>query len=166
MGFLNKLFGGEKAEKITLYAPVSGEIVDITSVSDETFAQKIMGDGVAIVPANGKIYSPYDATIDNMFVFETGHAFSFKTADGVELLVHIGFDTVHLKGEHFKAHHKTGDTIKKGDLMIEVELDAVKEAGYDTTVVMVILNSDSFSDFEKTTGTIEAGSEILTLTKK
>ena len=165
MGILNKLFGGEKSkQEIVLYAPVSGKMTELTSVSDETFAQKILGDGIAITPSDGKICSPCDAKIDNMF--ETGHAFSFITDNGVEILVHVGFDTVHLKGEHFRILKNTGDAVHHGEAMLEVDMAAVAAAGYDTTVVMVILNSDDFSDFKKTTGEIEAGSEVLTLTKK
>ena len=163
MGFLNKLFGEGKRE-ITLFSPVKGQMTEITEVKDVTFAEKMLGDGIAIIPAEGKIISPCDATVDNMF--ETGHAFSLVTEDGVEVLIHVGLDTVERKGKHFTVLKNTGEKVNKGDAMVEVDFDAVKAEGYDTTVVMVILNTEEFSAMEKAAGEVEAGAEVLKMTKK
>ncbi len=119
---------------------------------------------MAIIPAEGKIYSPCDGVIDNMF--KTGHAFSIVTDDGAEILVHAGFDTIELKGEHFTVHRNTGDKVKMGDLLVETDLQAVSAAGYDTTLVMVIMNTDDYSNFEKKEGETEVGDEVLSLTRK
>lgn len=163
MGFLNKIFGEGKQETV-LFSPVKGQMSEITEVKDETFAQKMLGDGIAIIPSDGKIISPCDGMVDNMF--ETGHAFSLVTEDGLEVLIHVGLDTVKLKGKHFTVVRNTGEKVKKGDTMVEVDFDAVKGEGYDTTVVMVILNSEEYSAMEKAEGEVEAGAEVLKMTKK
>ncbi len=163
MGFFSNLFGRKKPNTV-LAAPVKGRLTGIEGVSDEIFAQKILGDGVAIIPSEGMIYAPCDGSIDNMF--ETGHAFSIVSEDGAEVLIHVGFDTVKLKGKHFKVLKDTGDRVKKGDLLLEVNLQAVSALGFDTTVVMVILNTDDYSGFHKADGETEAGAEVLTLTGK
>lgn len=161
MGFFDKLLGNKK---IVLFSPVNGTLTDITKVSDETFAGKMLGDGIAVKPSDGKICAPCDGSIDNMF--ETGHAFSIVSEGGAEILIHVGFDTVELKGEHFTVHKSTGEKVKKGDLLVEADMEAIAKAHYDTTVVMVILNTDEYSGFDKKDGETGAGEEVLILTKK
>ncbi len=164
MGILSGLFKGSKeADTITLYSPAKGTLVDITKVSDETFAQKILGDGIAILPSDGKICSPCSGTVDN--TFETGHAVSIVSDDGTEILIHAGIDTVRLKGEHFNVVKQTGDKVKAGDLLVEMDLSPIKEKGFDTTVVMVILNTDAYKDLEKKEGEVEVGGEVLRMAK-
>ena len=116
-GKLKGLFGGSAG--IAIAAPVSGTVVPLEQVPDPTFAQGILGQGVAVEPAEGRITAPADGTVDMMF--DTGHAVSLTTKDGVELLIHVGIDTVQLKGAHYKACCKTGDSVKKGDLLIEFD---------------------------------------------
>ncbi len=165
MGILGNLFKGGKEDKIIeLAAPASGVLKDISGVSDETFAQKILGDGVAITPTDGRICSPCDGVIDNMF--ETGHAVSVVSDEGTEILIHAGFDTVMLKGEHFKVHKNTGERVKTGDLMVEMDVEEVKKAGYDETVVMVILNGYDYKGLEKSEGEAETGVTVLKMAKK
>lgn len=101
----------KKDKGIEIGAPVKGKAVPISQVSDPTFGEEILGKGVAIQPADGKIYAPADGTIE--MLFDTKHAVSMTTTEGVELLVHIGLDTVALKGEHFTAHKGNGDAVKK-----------------------------------------------------
>ena len=110
-GKLKNLFGGDSGIEIT--APVAGKVVALEDVPDPTFAQGILGPGIAIEPAEGRIVAPADGTVDVMF--ETGHAVSLTTADGAELLIHVGIDTVQLEGKHYKACCKAGQQVKKGE---------------------------------------------------
>lgn len=149
---------------IVVSAPVSGMIVPLTDVADPTFAQGILGQGAAIIPSEGRIVAPADGTIDVMF--DTGHAVSMTTADGTEVLIHVGLDTVQLKGEHYKACCKMGDQVKKGDLLIEFDPEAVRAAGYDVVTPVIICNSDGYSAIKAApTGEILAGDTLLKLKK-
>ena len=121
-GKLKNLFGGDSGIEIT--APVAGKVVALEDVPDPTFAQGILGPGIAIEPAEGRIVAPADGTVDVMF--ETGHAVSMTTADGAELLIHVGIDTVQLEGKHYKACCKAGQQVKKGDVLIEFDPAAIK----------------------------------------
>ena len=116
MGFIDKLFG-KKLEGI--YAPVAGKAVAITEVPDPTFAEGMLGNGIAIEPAEGKVYAPCDATVDMMF--DTGHAVSLVSDTGVEILIHVGLETVSLAGKPFTVHVHNGDKVKKGQLLLEVD---------------------------------------------
>ncbi len=166
MGLLDKIFGVNQKEgksPIQILSPAKGMLVELSEVSDETFAQEILGKGIALKPEEGKFFSPADGTLESMF--PTGHAFSITTTEGVELLVHIGFDTVKLNGEHFTIHATEGQTVKKGDLLVEADLEQIVEAGYDITTPMVVLNTCDFADVEKAEGTVNPGDVVLTLTK-
>ncbi len=140
-GSLKKLFGGQEEKKVIL-APVSGKAIPMSEVADPTFSQEILGKGVAIVPASGTIVAPAAGTVAVMF--ETGHAVSLKTDSGAELIVHIGLDTVNLKGQYFRACVAQGDAVKAGDTLVEVDLEQVKAAGYDVTTPVIICNTPSF----------------------
>lgn len=154
----------KKDNTIQIGAPAKGVAVPIQEVSDPTFGEEILGKGVAIKPEEGKYYAPADGEIS--LLFDTLHAVSITTAEGAEILIHIGLDTVALKGEHFKAHVKTGDTVKKGDLLITVDLEQVKAAGYDVITPMVICNTDEFATVNAVTGSsVEPGETVLELTK-
>ncbi|MCR4650370.1 MAG: PTS glucose transporter subunit IIA [Lachnospiraceae bacterium] len=161
MGLLRNLFGDNN--KIEIGSPASGELIPIEEVSDPTFAEEMLGRGVALIPDDGRFYAPADGILESLF--PTGHAFSVVTKDGTEILVHIGFDTVKLNGEHFTLHATQGQDVLKGDLIVEVDLEALKAAGYDVTTPMIILNSDAYSDFSKKSGSVEAGDPALILTK-
>lgn len=126
-----------------LCAPVKGRIIPIENVADPTFAEKILGDGAAVVPETGLIVSPADAAVDT--VFETNHAISLVTDGGAELLIHVGIDTVKLNGKHFKAMVKNGDRVKTGQPLIEFDIDKIKAEGYDTTTSVVVTNSKHYS---------------------
>ena len=145
-------------------APVKGKAVPISEVSDPTFGEEILGKGVAFLPTEGKIYAPADGTID--LLFDTMHAVSMTTTEGVELLIHIGLDTVALNGQHFTAHKATGDAVKKGDLLISVDLDALKGLGIDTITPMVVCNTGDYQAVEAVTGQdVEPGAAVLHVTK-
>lgn len=142
MGFFQKLFGKSTND---LYAPMAGKAVSITEVPDPTFAEGMLGNGIAIEPAEGKVYAPCDATVDMMFT--TGHAVSLVADFGAEILIHVGLETVSLEGKPFTVHAANGDKVKKGQLLIKVDLEAVKAAGLQTITPMVICNTDAYPTF-------------------
>ena len=129
-------------EKIQIFAPVTGTVKDITEVPDKTFADKVLGDGVAVIPDEGKIYAPADGTVVN--IMDTKHGIMFQTAQGVELLIHIGLDTVNLKGKNFTSHTENGAQVKAGDLLVEFDLDAIRAEGYDPVTPIVVTNGDDY----------------------
>ena len=161
MGFLDKLFGKSGDE---IGAPVAGTAVAITEVNDPTFSQEILGKGVAIRPTEGKIVAPCDAKVDMMF--DTGHAVSLVADFGAEILIHVGLETVSLQGKHYTIHAKNGDHVKMGDLLMEVDLDAVAADGFDTITPIVICNSGDFGTIKPQVGkTVAVGDTIMTLSK-
>ena len=125
---LKEVFGKKKSYE-EIFAPVSGKCVPMGQVNDPTFSQEILGKGVAIIPSEGKVSAPGDGEI--LMGFETRHAVSIRLTGGAELIIHIGLDTVNLHGEYFTSHVKAGDKVKKGDLLIEFDMDKIKEQGYD-----------------------------------
>ena len=156
MGFFDKLFG-KKLEGI--YAPIAGKAVSITEVPDPTFAEGMLGNGIAIEPTEGKVYAPCDATVDMMF--DTGHAVSLVTVSGAEILIHVGLETVGLEGKPFTVHVANGDKVKKGQLMIEVDLDAVKEAGLPTITPVLICNTDDYTTFNTFVGKDVTNNDVV-----
>ncbi|MEK6455672.1 PTS beta-glucoside transporter subunit IIBCA [Caldifermentibacillus hisashii] len=133
---------GEKYAK--LFSPLKGELIKLEDVEDETFASGIMGKGVAIKPSEGKLYAPCDGIVSA--IFKTGHAIGITTEDDIEVLIHIGIDTVSLKGKYFHSSLEKGQRIKQGDLLVEFDLEKIKEAGYDTTTMIIITNSNDYLD--------------------
>lgn len=167
MGFLDKLFGGKKdnqAKEVKIYAPLSGEIVNIEDVPDVVFSEKIVGDGVAVRPNGDTIVAPVNGTIGK--IFETNHAFSIESDEGVELFVHFGIDTVELKGEGFLRLAEEGQKVKVGDPIIEFDLDVLESKAKSVLTPVVISNMDEISNLQKLSGSVVAGeSVVLTLTK-
>lgn len=166
MGLFDKLFGSkQKASKeIQIYAPLSGEIVNIEDVPDVVFSEKIVGDGVAIRPSGDTIVSPVNGTIGK--IFETNHAFSIESEDGVELFVHFGIDTVELKGEGFSRIAQEGQTVKVGDPVIKFDLALLETKAKSVLTPIVISNMDEIGNLTKKSGEVVAGeSVVLTLTK-
>lgn len=159
------LFDFMKGKKgIEIAAPVKGECIPLGQVADPTFAEGILGNGMAIKPTDGKIVAPADGTVTTMF--PTGHAVGMTTADGVELLVHVGLDTVALKGQCFEKHVQEGQQVKKGDLLITADLAGIKEAGYDTVTPVIVCNSPDYTTVEcKDEGNVETGDKVITCVK-
>ena len=143
MGIFKKLFGKPMNE---FYAPVAGNAVPVSQVPDPTFAEELLGKGIAIEPTEGKVYAPCDATVDMMF--DTGHAVSLIADFGAEVLIHVGLETVSLGGKHFTIHAKNGDKVKKGDLLMEFDLEAIKAEGFNTITPMLVCNSGDYGTFE------------------
>lgn len=125
-------------------APVNGKSVSLKEVNDPTFSEEILGKGVAIIPADGHVVSPVDGTI--VTIFDTLHAIGLKSDDGVEVLIHIGLDTVKLGGKHFTARAKSGDRVTVGSPLVDVDIDKVKEEGYDVITPIIISNSFDYGD--------------------
>ena len=123
-------------------SPVKGNVQPLTEVNDETFASGIMGKGVAVDPTEGKVFAPGNAVVTAMF--NTGHAIGLQLDNDVELLIHIGIDTVSLNGEHFFGKVKKDQEVKTGDLLVEFDLEAIKELGYDPVVMIIVTNSNDF----------------------
>ena len=145
---------------INITSPVEGNVISLSEVPDATFAQEILGKGVAIVPQKGVIYAPFDGTVDVMF--ETGHAVGIVGENGIELLVHIGIDTVNLEGKCFTPKKVTGDSVKKGDILIEFDIKKIKEEGYDLTTPVIISNTEQYVNIEITaTGEVTKESNLI-----
>ena len=147
MGFFKKLFGKKTDD---FYAPMAGKAVPITEVPDPTFAECMLGNGIAIEPTEGKVYAPCDATVDMMF--DTGHAVSLVADCGAEILIHVGLETVSLEGKPFTVHVANGDKVTKGQLLLEADLEAIKSAGLPTITPMLICNTDDYPTFNTFVG--------------
>lgn len=129
-----------------IISPVKGKIESLSQVKDPVFSNGTMGVGFAVQPSSNNVISPFDGTVST--VFETKHAIGLISKDGVELHIHMGIDTVNLKGKYFEVLVKKGDKIKKGQLIANVQWDKIHEAGYDTTTVVVITNSNEFQQID------------------
>lgn len=149
-GSLKKLFGGEEKGAAGIVAPVSGKAVPMSQVNDPTFSQEILGKGAAIIPSQGRVVAPADGIVT--MVFDTLHALSVQTDSGAELIIHIGLDTVQLKGQFFKAHVNAGDRVKQGDLLLEFDMEKIKAAGYDVITPVIVCNTPSFPNMECLSG--------------
>ena len=134
----HKIFGKGKSAVGKILAVESGKVIPISEVHDEVFAQKLQGDGVAIKPEDGLIVSPVNGRIIN--VAETYHAYGIQTYDGLEILIHIGLNTVELKGKCFNNHVQINDNVKVGTPLCDVDLSELKRRGYDTTIIIIITN--------------------------
>lgn len=134
----------DKTVKYEIASPVNGQLINLKDVNDKTFSSEVLGKGVAILPSDGKIVSPVEGEITALFT--TKHAIGITSKEGVELLIHIGIDTVELNGEGFKAFVKQNNHVKKGDLLVEFDLSYIKEKGYDPTTMLIVTNSKDYLD--------------------
>lgn len=151
-------------EKEIICAPIAGEVVACSKISDLTFQKEMLGQSVAIRPADGKVYAPTDGKIE--MTIETMHALSMTSERGAEILIHVGIDTVALKGKHFKTYVKEGSMVKRGDLLMEFDLEKISQAGYDLISPMIICNSDDYQEVEKVIDKeIKVGETIMKLNK-
>lgn len=129
-------------EGFTFTCPIPGEVIPLQEVPDETFASGVLGDGVGVKPSEGKVFAPFDCTVAT--VFDTKHAIGLETKDGMELLIHIGLDTVTLNGEPFTVHVETGAPVKEGDLLAEFDMDKIRAAGLETVSPVIITNQGNY----------------------
>jgi PTS system beta-glucosides-specific IIC component len=135
-----------KGEKIPVYSPIMGEVKPLSEVNDPAFSQEIMGRGWAIEPSEGRVVSPVDGTVFS--ISKSGHAVGLVSDSGLEMLIHVGMDTVKLKGLHFTPHLKAGDRVKVGDLVLEFDLVEIRKAGYETITPVIVTNVAQFSELE------------------
>ncbi|QIW56061.1 PTS transporter subunit EIIC [Pseudolactococcus raffinolactis] len=149
-------------ERSTVYAPMTGKVKDLSEVEDEVFSSGMLGNGIAIEPTNGQVNSPVDGIVTT--VFPTKHAIGVTSDDGVEILIHIGMDTVELNGEGFESFVKQNERVKKGDLLIRVNLDKIKAAGLSMITPIVVTNSNSYKAISiDAKNTVDKGQVLLTI---
>ncbi|MGI6118117.1 MAG: glucose PTS transporter subunit IIA [Bilifractor sp.] len=141
-----------------VFSPAKGTAIPLSAVHDATFASEALGKGMAVIPTEGKIYAPFDGTLD--MLYDTKHALGLTSKDDVEVLIHVGIDTVKLNGKYFTAHVESGAEVKKGDLLLEFDIDKIKEAGYFIDTVLIVTNSDDYDSVEMVTPT-EPGMPVL-----
>ena len=164
LGSLKEKLGLNKKRGEMLKAPLAGKAIPMSEVSDPTFGQEILGKGVAIIPSVGKVVAPIDGTVE--MIFDTKHAISMSSDSGIQLIIHVGLDTVTLKGEPFTTHVEAGQKVKAGDLMLEFDIDAIKAAGLETITPLVICNSDEYKEITAHVGKdVKTMEDILTLVK-
>ncbi|ATF09408.1 PTS glucose transporter subunit IIA [Candidatus Enterovibrio altilux] len=160
MGLFNKLKklvsdDSSDANVIEIVAPLSGEIVNLEDVPDVVFAEKIVGDGIAIKPTGDKMVAPVNGTIGK--IFETNHAFSIESDDGIEMFVHFGIDTIELKSEGFKRIAEEAQTVKAGDTIIEFDLAMLEKKAKSTLTPVIISNMDEIKELHKFSGLVTVG---------
>ena len=161
---LKKMFE-KNAQTISLKAVEDGRTIPMDEVNDQTFAQELLGPGIAIVPSNGTVVSPINGTIAT--VMDTKHAVCIQGEDGLELIVHAGLDTVELNGKYYQTYKEIGDQVKAGDVLLEFDLEEITKAGYDVTTPIVITNLGDYKITKCLTGQqVKAGEEVIQLTKQ
>ena len=147
-----------------VFSPLNGNAIPLSEVKDETFAGEILGKGMAVIPSEGKVYAPFDGTVET--IFPTGHAVALKSAQGVEALIHVGMDTVKLNGKYYTAKVQDGASVKKGDLLVEFDLDGIRSEGYDVTTPVVITNTDEYAQVKAVkTGKTTAGDPVIEIVR-
>ena len=161
---LKKMFE-KNAKTISLKAVEDGRTIPMDEVNDQTFAQELLGPGIAIVPSNGTVVSPINGTIAT--VMDTKHAVCIQGEDGLELIVHAGLDTVEVNGKYYQTYKEIGDQVKAGDVLLEFDLEEITKAGYDVTTPIVITNLCDYKITKCLTGQqVKAGEEVIQLTKQ
>nr|WP_267508629.1 PTS glucose transporter subunit IIA [Borreliella garinii] len=156
MGFLDFF---KKTATLDLIAPISGKVMSIDKVPDEAFAEKIVGDGIAILPTSNELLAPCDGKIGK--IFKTNHAFSLETKEGVEIFVHFGINTLNLNGKGFTRVAEEGINVKQGEVIIRLDLEYLKEHSESVITPVVIANSDEVSSIEYSFGRLEDESEYI-----
>lgn len=154
----------KKSKEVEVQAFFEGEVIPLEEVKDPMFAEKVMGDGVAIKPQNGKLYAPITGKVTT--IFDTKHAIGFVLENGAEILMHIGMDTVELAGEGFDLDIKVGDTIKAGDFMGNVDIAMIESSGKETVTPILLTNMDEYKiEIVKKKGSVKIGDILYKITK-
>ncbi len=161
-----RLFGRKKKEEKIfnegcVYAPVNGKTETLESLDDGMFSEKIMGDGIVVVPSDGNFKAPVKGTVKA--AFPTGHAYGFLTDDGKEVLLHIGIDTVELNGKGFRPHVKQGQKVSVGDKLVTVDLDVIKEAGYPSQAILIVTSGNSIKNRTPENTQVQAEDKLMKL---
>ena len=154
----------DNPDDAVLYSISEGTAILLSQVNDATFASEVLGKGIAVIPSKGEVVAPCDATVET--VFDTKHAVGLSTENGMELLIHIGINTVELEGKYYTAHVKAGDHVKKGQLLISFDMDKIKDAGYDMTTPLIVTNSDDYKDVKiLQEGSVTPSDKVLEIVK-
>ncbi|PKL24221.1 MAG: hypothetical protein CVV47_10755 [Spirochaetae bacterium HGW-Spirochaetae-3] len=165
IGLFKNLIGKGQRGSISIASPLSGAVIPLESVPDEAFAKKLMGDGVAVLPDEGIVVAPFDGVVET--VPESLHAVGLVSDEGVELLVHVGVETVSLGGRYFTVRVAEGDRVKAGDVLIEFDLEAIRAAGYRTETPVIVVNGDDYAGAGSVAaGTVRRGEPLLVLREK
>ncbi len=173
MGFFDKLFGGKSKDENTakftnqsktVLTPLQGKVLAQADIPDETFAQGILGPGCGIEPTGDTVYAPFDGTVTQ--IATTLHAVGITSNDGIELLIHVGMDTVEMNGKGFKALVKEGDKVKAGTPLLKVDLEAIRAAGHPTATALIVTNSDDLPEISVVAnGDAAAGTPVFKFKK-
>ena len=171
MGFFDKLFGGKAAsetkfsgQKMTVMLPIDGKVIPLEQLPDETFASAILGPGCGIEPTGKTVYAPFDGTVTTLA--DTLHAVGLMSDDGIEVLIHVGMDTVEMNGKGFKALVKEGDKVKAGTPLLKVDLEAIRAAGHPTATALIVTNSDDLPEISVVAnGDAAAGTPVFKFKK-
>lgn len=139
------------ARTSVLSAPIAGQVIPLSEVADQMFAKGLLGQGVAIKPTGDRVVAPSDGKVEA--IFPTGHAVAIHTAEGLDVLIHVGLETVKLDGRHFKVNASVGDAVNRGDVLIEFDGAAISDEGYDLTVPILICNSAEYASIKGCEGT-------------
>ena len=169
MGFFDKLFGGKAAsetkfsgQKMTVMLPIDGKVIPLEQLPDETFASAILGPGCGVEPTGDTVYAPFDGTVTQ--VPESLHAVGMMSDDGIELLIHVGMDTVEMKGQGFTSLTKEGAKVKAGTPLLKVDLEAIRAAGHPTATALIVTNSDDLPEISVVAnGDAAAGTPVFKL---
>ena len=167
MGFFDKLFGSKetaqtkfKGEKMTVMVPLDGKVLPLEELPDETFASAILGGGCGIEPTGDTVYAPFDGTVTQ--VPETLHAVGLMSDDNIELLIHVGMETVEMKGKGFTSLIKEGTKVKAGTPLLKIDLDAIRAAGHPTATAIIVTNGDDLPEMTvAASGDVAAGVPLL-----
>ena len=127
--------------KVEIACPVKGQIIPLSEVKDNTFASGILGEGCAVIPSEGKVFAPFDGVCEN--VLDTLHALGLRSDQGIEMLIHVGLETVTLNGAPFKAHIHSGEHFRKGELLLEFDIEAIRKAGCEIQTPIIITNAEA-----------------------
>ena len=170
MGFFDKIFGSKAAatkfsgQKMTVLAPIDGTVIPLEQLPDETFATAILGPGCGLEPTGDMVYAPFDGTVTT--IADTLHAVGLMSDDGIEVLIHVGMDTVEMNGKGFKALVKEGDKVKAGTPLLKVDLEAIRAAGHPTATALIVTNSDDLPEISvAANGDAAAGTPVFKFKK-
>lgn len=156
-------YGIIDCEPLTLYAPSTGTVIGISDIPDETFSSGVLGTGFGIVPKETVVVAPFDGVVE--MVAPTKHAIAVTSTEGVEVLVHVGVDTVSLNGEGFTTHCKEGDSVKAGQTLLTFDIAKIQEKGLNTTIAVFVTNSDTYHVSDVTLGEIKALQKVCMIQK-